>query len=60
MFRDYLCEGLTREILAKLTACHDFSASSYVLLTWLLRGLASRELIAKSTWSSIKLESLPT
>ena len=37
-------EGLTRETLAKLTAWHDSSASSYVLLTWLLHGLASLEL----------------
>ena len=45
-------EGLTREILTKLTAWHDSSASSYVLLTWLLRGLAFCELLTKSTCSS--------
>ena len=42
-------EGLTRETLVKLTAWHDSSASNHVLLTWLLHGLASRELLAKST-----------
>ena len=36
-FAIILPEGLTRETLAKLTAWHDSSASSYVLLTWLLR-----------------------
>ena len=42
-------EGLTRQTLAKLTTWHDSSAFSYVLLTWILRRLASRELLAKST-----------
>ena len=42
-------EGPTREILAKTLDYHDSSLSSHVLYTWLLRGLASRELLAKST-----------
>ena len=53
-------EGLTRETLAKMTAGHDFLASSHVLLTWLFRDLASHELLAKSTDSSFKLEFSPT
>ena len=53
-------EGLTRETLAKTTAWHDSSASSHVLLTWLFHDLASRDLLAKSTDSSFKPESLPT
>ena len=53
-------EGLTHETLAKTTAWHDSSASSHVLLTWLFRGLASRELLVKSTDSSFKLDSSPT
>ena len=42
-------EGLTYETLTKLTVCHYSSASSHVLLTWLLRGLASRKFLTKST-----------
>ena len=53
-------EGLTRETLANTTDWHDSSASSHVLLIWLFCNLASRELLAKSTDSSFKLESLPT
>ena len=39
-------EGLTHETLAKMTAWHDSSASIHVVLTWLFRDLASRELLA--------------
>ena len=53
-------EGLTRETLAKMTTWHDSSTSSHVLLTWLFRDLASRELLAKSTDSSFKLGFSPT
>ena len=48
-FASTLREGLTRETLAKLIAWHDSSASSHMLLTWLLRRLASHKLVAKST-----------
>ena len=40
-------EDLTREILAKMTAWPDFSASSHVLLTCPFHGNSSRELVAK-------------
>ena len=53
-------EGLTCETLAKTTAWHDSSTFSHVLLTWLFRRLASRELLVKSTDSSFKLDSSPT
>ena len=52
MFCEYFLEGFTLETLAKLTAWHNSPASSHVLLTWLFRGLASRDLLAKSTYSS--------
>ena len=47
-FTSTLREGLTRETIAKLTTWHDYLASSHMLLMWLLRRLASRELVAKS------------
>ena len=53
-------EGLTHETLAKMTTWHDSSTSSHVLLTWLFRDLAFRELLAKSIDSSFKLEFSPT
>ena len=54
-------EGLTREALMKLTAWHDPSASSHVLLTWLFRGQASSETLAKSTCSIFdQLNTKPT
>ena len=37
-------EGFTRETLAKLITRHNSLTSSHVLLTWLFRRLASREL----------------
>ena len=58
MFRNYLA-GID-ETLMKTIAWHDSSTSSHVLLTWLFRGLASRELLMKSTDSSFKLDSSPT
>ena len=42
-------KALIHEILAKLTAWHDFLASSHVLLTCLFRRNPSRELVAKCT-----------
>ena len=42
-------EGLTHETLTKLTVWHDSLASSHMLFTWLLRGLASCKLLVKST-----------
>ena len=42
-------EGLTRETLAKLTAWHDSSASSHVLLICPFHGNLSRELLASQS-----------
>ena len=42
-------KALIHKILEKLTAWHDFLASSHVLLTCLFRENSSRELVAKCT-----------
>ena len=50
-------KGLTRETLKKLTAWHDSSASSHVLLTCHFRGNPSCELVMKCTNLHFMLDS---
>ena len=63
-FASTLREGLTHETLVKLTAWHDSSASSHMLLTCPFSlepfSQTSRELVAKCIDLHFMLDSLPT